>query len=967
VPIRSKFHELDSNKSENFRSSQNIVLSKPENEKITKTPTEVIKSVSERKLNRKGTDNKEKEINISNNVFSHKRVVETNQSENTEIISPSQKRKIIEDKADTTLPKTRKQVSNQSELNKDILIKKTRNSLVGSTKNNKESGKRGIYETYLKSLTKKLNFSCVENITDISLCDLEEVYVPDKFDLNCKVVSEFVIVEEGIQVVSVQDGTTCKCATLKIPFGHSWDTVSKEILKNPVVEENSQCIDIIIFDYFRLDFPIKADKYIRINNTMAIKFQLKNDPRKEKKTKEFFFCVEGQNAFIKRLTSQQIKELDEVISPEAQNKTLRNVSSDKVNAEKSTKNLSDIELSSSQNMSSPNFLMCGEKCPMKQKPQTSSENKDNELILSTNISNELEIKNLRTRSPEKAKGEIPTNSETVGVKIKSSESLKVRGNITSSSDETLMEETPPLLREINEIMREESLLGLPLTVSEDVHLKNSGSEVTFSQFCKEAKLKGDNFRTSTQTIQADVCPIENSVCDLPKNTALVNNEAPPEEPSEMEPLFLCPSNSSAGSTNSASPEKENTPQNTNGLHQCSVSLLDEVQSKQMSDMKPNDSENRGVVNDNISDMSNSSSVKVISSSSSVEIDMEVQVSKNCINKKSELKKITKVGVTSTVPHKLKYKSSDEQRSSLSKSVTEKDNQSESVIDLVSFKEKDSKKGTNNSDIDVNSDNSSDTSLLIAKCNSQVQPTISSNAGASINNDPIVRDLEQRIQLIPERYFYKSSTNVSKLTELEINEIYDEENSPVKYLSYCHNRHLPVLTLDTIKRIQNTNSLTLTVTFVSTSPAFTELWKEKAIKARCPTCEKLYDVYNIANNKSNEDSCATSAILVGSHIVCPESECCNQILGKPEFHFSVQMKLTDGTLLTALLAGEHAEEIFGCSASDAMRDENTLTRVADTLERISCRIGNKRPTKVVVKRERICDPESGPLFLTHIAV
>lgn len=76
---------------------------------------------------------------------------------------------------------TMKKTSQQNEKNK-----LTRNSLSkGSFK--KDYQKSSIHERYLKSFTRKLHFLRAYEIGDVSVSDIQDVTMPEKFDLNCKV------------------------------------------------------------------------------------------------------------------------------------------------------------------------------------------------------------------------------------------------------------------------------------------------------------------------------------------------------------------------------------------------------------------------------------------------------------------------------------------------------------------------------------------------------------------------------------------------------------------------------------------------------------------------------------------------------------------------------------------------------------------------------------------------------------
>lgn len=86
---------------------------------------------------------------------------------------------------DDTQSSTMKKTSQQNDKNK-----LTRNSV--SNVPVKEDIQKGsihssIYQRYLKSFTRKLHFVRAYEIGDVSECDIENVTMPEKFDLNCKV------------------------------------------------------------------------------------------------------------------------------------------------------------------------------------------------------------------------------------------------------------------------------------------------------------------------------------------------------------------------------------------------------------------------------------------------------------------------------------------------------------------------------------------------------------------------------------------------------------------------------------------------------------------------------------------------------------------------------------------------------------------------------------------------------------
>lgn len=86
---------------------------------------------------------------------------------------------------DDTQSLTMKRTSQQNEKNK-----LTRNSLSkGPFKKDYQKGSihSGIHERYLKSFTRKLHFLRAYEIGDVSESDIQDVTMPEKFDLNCKV------------------------------------------------------------------------------------------------------------------------------------------------------------------------------------------------------------------------------------------------------------------------------------------------------------------------------------------------------------------------------------------------------------------------------------------------------------------------------------------------------------------------------------------------------------------------------------------------------------------------------------------------------------------------------------------------------------------------------------------------------------------------------------------------------------
>lgn len=193
-------------------------------------------------------------------------------------------------------------------------------------------------------------------------------------------------------------------------------------------------------------------------------------------------------------------------------------------------------------------------------------------------------------------------------------------NCTALSEETVLGETEcQIIRELSEIMHEESLLGLPQTLSEDIHLKNSGSQITFSEFCDGAKEKSANFRTSTQneSLSEDIAPLNQK------------EPTPTPDSSKMEPLIYCPSGSPLSESNS--PLKGNkTPENSGA---CSESILQNYTVKSTSDapsiiISENNSPN--LMNNDVS------SVEVLSSNSSdLQFEIVKQVCPNPNEKKNK--------------------------------------------------------------------------------------------------------------------------------------------------------------------------------------------------------------------------------------------------------------------------------------------------------------------------------------------
>lgn len=183
--------------------------------------------------------------------------------------------------------------------------------------------------------------------------------------------------------------------------------------------------------------------------------------------------------------------------------------------------------------------------------------------------------------------------------------------------------TPSELQEIVDILREE--VGTAQTETEDVHLKNSGSEVTFSQFCKGAETKARNFRTSTQNqiLSEEVVAKRTKISDTV------------EESVKMDPLEYYPSSSSLSSISCVSSQKHKKPlQIKADSEKCSESVLkplsDNSRSRAKIDHFKSDSNKNksNLPNLKVSEeihISDSESVKVVSSSSS---DSDIKVIKN---------------------------------------------------------------------------------------------------------------------------------------------------------------------------------------------------------------------------------------------------------------------------------------------------------------------------------------------------
>lgn len=202
-----------------------------------------------------------------------------------------------------------------------------------------------------------------------------------------------------------------------------------------------------------------------------------------------------------------------------------------------------------------------------------------------------------------------------------------------TSEDVNLSGTPSELQEIVDILREEVVTAQ--TETEDVHLKNSGSEVTFSQFCKGAETKARNFRTSTQNqiVSEEVVTKRTKISDTV------------EESVKMDPLEYYPSSSSLSSISCVSSQKHKKPlQIKADSEKCSESVLKPLSDNSRSKAKIDHF--KSVSNKNKSNLSNlkgseeihisdSESVKVVSSSSS---DSDIKVIKNITS--SEAKEIS---------------------------------------------------------------------------------------------------------------------------------------------------------------------------------------------------------------------------------------------------------------------------------------------------------------------------------------
>uniref|UniRef100_A0A1B6M2P6 Telomeric single stranded DNA binding POT1/Cdc13 domain-containing protein n=1 Tax=Graphocephala atropunctata TaxID=36148 RepID=A0A1B6M2P6_9HEMI len=786
---------------------------------------------------------------------------------------------------------------------------------------------------YLKALTTKASLRQVDLQSDISMCDLEEIDVPDKFHLQCKVISEFTLIEDNIQVVRVEDGSITK-KTLVIPECSSWEGVIEMILNNPTVKENSPFVDIIIFDFNRMDRTVKVGDFFMFHNVMAVKFHLKYDPRVEAdKRGELFFCMKGQYAYTKRIKPTKLTEKTKKLEDE-----MYKLEDLKAGGKSSLPTCSTVNTGISKITSSPEGLKVNYI-----HHEANSPNTQKRKLKDLEIEKEVETFKTPMKSNKKVQNSNGKNIDPQESNIRNVEKPS-RINTTTSSDETILGETPGFLRELREIMQEESVIGLQLTSSEDIHLKNTGSEVTYSQFCREADEKIINCRTSTQE--------ENiSESEVPVYNEDVNQM---EELNKMEPLVYCPSGSSLSSAHEAPQiDHKTVPKDLKCQDESSESLLHNLKSMPNPVVKLNiqlktgveihNEEDRNNDTDNASVISNSSSVRVISSNSS---ELECKVVTN--DKHGKEKKVGIHSLQSEVKNKVELNPLNPKKCISPKTISDKSDIEE---------------------IEVLSDNSSNNSLIpVGNNNTKIKQKKSTRS----NTDMIVQNVDSNEQQsnsvvkrnIPESCFFKSSAKPGIIEEDDTNIV--DENGAVKYLSYSRDQSLPFLNLSILNKLIYQNYLEVSVFIVSITPALTGSWREKCVKARCTNCDKLYNVYNAANNKYSENS-STAALLVGSHIVCPDSQCCNQILESPEFQISLEIKLRDGTPLTALIAAQHAEEVFGCTAQEAIKDEKQFVKVVEILKNLEKNSLDKLLTHMHLTRENICDPKSGSLYIRKLYI
>uniref|UniRef100_A0A1B6ETY6 Uncharacterized protein n=3 Tax=Cuerna arida TaxID=1464854 RepID=A0A1B6ETY6_9HEMI len=670
---------------------------------------------------------------------------------------------------------------------------------------------------------------------------------------------------------------------------------------------------------------------------MAVKFCLKFDPRIQADRKgELFFCLKGQNAYVASLSQTAQNEIKERLEEDTY-KTVWNQTFQDLNAETqpSSPTLDTVNIGSGKRISSLESFKGIHELHETDSPKTKAKklkdseikNKEETFKTPKNNSNQIKLSTGKNTEPHEC------NKQDVEG---STNQFKI--NSTVSSDETVLGETPPLLRELREIMHEESVLGMQLTSTEDIHLKNTGSEITYSQFRIGADEKTLNFRTSTQldSISQVVVP---SNCEEVTQT---------EECSKMEPLVYCPSGSSLCSGLEVSPLKDKTvTEDPKCQEECSESILHNYNAGQNLDVEVNKTHlktgietinEKKIINDKNSDISGSSSIRIISSNSS-ELECEIVHHKR-------LQKDQNVG--------LDNERSEPQLDSPNMQICQSFGRNEQYVP---------------EQIEV-VDNSSNDSLFSVVNSTTIKQRSSCNISVNqFNSSPFVHNVElnhsNRVvkNILPSCYF-KSSLKPNLIEEDATNIV--DENDSIKYLSYSRDQSLPFLNLSLLNKLIYQNYLKVAVFIVNITPPLTGSWQEKCVKARCPNCDKLFDVYNAANNKYSENT-SSAALSVGSHIVCPDSKCCNQILGNPEFQISVEIKLKDGTPLSALIGAQHAEEVLGCTAQEAITDKEKFDKVAEILKKLESKISNDHMTHVHLTRKNVCDPKSGPLYIQKIYI
>lgn len=239
---------------------------------------------------------------------------------------------------------------------------------------------------------------------------------------------------------------------------------------------------------------------------------------------------------------------------------------------------------------------------------------------------------------------IPKHAQKKNVK-KSALVCPIKPNLSGTSNEDMdLSGTPTELQEIVDIIREGEEEGLIETETEDVHLKNSGSEITFSQFRKEADTKARNFRTSTQskTLSEEIVAQES----MPPDTV--------GESIKMDPLEYYTSSSSS-SVVCTSPKRKDLLQNTSNSEKCSESVLKLLSDNSRSKSKPkhlNPDSNENKCNlankkdDDEKITSSSESVKVVSSHSN-KSDCEL-INRSNFSEAEEIPNAIEVLVTNVV-------------------------------------------------------------------------------------------------------------------------------------------------------------------------------------------------------------------------------------------------------------------------------------------------------------------------------